>query len=776
MAVYDNPVSRSDMGVDDERDGPPKKTPQQIADYWLDAIQSAEKKRKPFITRGKQILKRYKNKRTLTTLGVPIANRRMNVLWSNVQTEMPVLYANMPKANVSRRNKTKDPIGRTASIVLQNCLQNSLGMEDFSYVMEQVIEDRLLPGAGVAMVEYVPQVEADKVGWQAAETRYLHWQDWITNPARTWQEVEMFGYKVYLTRRQCYDIALKNFQPPGEGDTSGFQTAQEFADDVWKEITLDHKEDKKAESSNPSVADAGPAKATVWCIWDMNGKEVIQISPGYAKAPLAVMAPPVKFDGFFPVPRPLQSTTTTDSTIPVPDFEQYVDQADEIDLLTQRIGVLSQALRLRGLYPADMDALKQLTEAGDADMIPYDQWQLIAERGGAEALVIWFPIEAIAKTLQYCITARDKAIEIMYQVTGISDIMRGSTDPDETKGAQQLKAQFGGIRIKKSQRDGQRFIRDLLRLKAEIICEHFSLDVIKAMSGMKLLSEKEKQLVQQAMQIWGQFQQAKQAYEKATQDPQMQQLAAQGQQAGMQSAAPPQPPTIPQPTEEMVEALKEPSWEQVMAVLKNDKLRGFVVDVETDSTIEPDQQAQQKAAAEFTAAVAQLLTAALPIMQAAPDAVDFLGELMVWTTRQWKSADTIEGTVDEFVEKMKKKIEQAAQQPPQEPPEVQAEKARAQADIAATEAKTAATVQATQVKQQADERSMALQAQLDQMNAAMEAQSKQFDLAIKKMEAGIEADRLARQAQLDERQHERELERIAEERKAAAAKPVGANA
>ena len=61
----------------DERDGPPKKTPQQIADYWLAQVQSAEKKRKSFITRGKQILKRYKNKRTLTTLGVPIANRRM---------------------------------------------------------------------------------------------------------------------------------------------------------------------------------------------------------------------------------------------------------------------------------------------------------------------------------------------------------------------------------------------------------------------------------------------------------------------------------------------------------------------------------------------------------------------------------------------------------------------------------------------------------------------------------------------------------------------------
>src|SRR3954469_8927017 len=114
MALDDDPIEIS-------QDEAPQKTPEQIAKFWLDNIASAEKKRKPFIARGKQIIRRFKNKRTLTTLGVPIANRRMNVLWSNVQTQKPVLFSQMPKANVSRRNKTKDPLGRAASIVLQNC-------------------------------------------------------------------------------------------------------------------------------------------------------------------------------------------------------------------------------------------------------------------------------------------------------------------------------------------------------------------------------------------------------------------------------------------------------------------------------------------------------------------------------------------------------------------------------------------------------------------------------------------------------------------------------
>lgn len=666
-----------------------QKTPQQIAEYWLDQVQSAEKKRKGYITRGRQILKRFKNKRTLTTLGVPIANRRMNVLWSNVQTQKPVLYAMTPKANVSRRNKTKDPIGRTASIVLQNCLQNSIAMEDFDFVMGQVVQDRLLPGAGVALVEYVPQVEQDKVGWQAAETRYLHWEDWVTGPARVWQEVPFFAYRVYLTRKEAYDTALKN-----SGDEA-------FAQDVWTEITLDHKASKTDDGGRRQ--DSGPAKATVWVIWDKSGKQVIQLATGYPKAPLGILPPPVNFDGFWPVPRPLQSTTTNDSTDPVPDFEQYVDQADEIDLMTQRIGTLSKALRLRGLYPADMDSLKALVEGGDADMIPYDNWQLIMERGGAEALVLWFPVETIAKTLIQCIEARREAIEVMYEVTGISDIMRGATESSETATAQQLKAQFGGVRIRESQKDVQRLIRDVLRLKAEVICEHFTLEVIQAMSGVQLLTEQQKQMVQQAMAMWQQFAQAQQQYP---------QVAAQAQQMGAMPPPQPMPPTVPQPPPEMIEALKEPSWEQVMGLLRNEKLRGFVVDVETDSTIEPDQQAQQQAAVEFVGAVTQFVTAWAQVLPIMPQAAPLAGEMLAWATRQWKGADTFEQEIDEFVEQLTKLAEAPKQPGPEEM------KAQAQVKTAEIGVQTAVIRgQAEQAKAQSDMAQTLVEHQVGQAQA-----------------------------------------------------------
>jgi hypothetical protein len=684
--------------------------PQALVKYWLDQIAFSERKRKPFITRGRQIVKRYKNKRTLPVTGIPLAQRRMNVLWSNVQTQKPVLFNQVPNANVSRRNPaSKDPVGRMAAIVLQNCLQNSLGMEDFAHVINQVVEDRLLPGSGTAMVEYVPTIEKDEIGWQAAETRYIHWEDTITNMARTPQEVWFWGYATYLTRDEVRDQVLK--------DGGDKQTAQKIS----QEIALDHKEDKSSSSEAMS-------KAVVWVIWDSKSKRVLHIATGYTEAPIGVLEPPVDFDGFYPAPRPLVATTSTDSTVPTPDFDQYVDQADEIDMLTQRIGLLAKACRLRGFYPADMDSIKTLMEnTGDNDLVPVSNWAMFSERGGAQNVIGYLPIKDIAACLQECISARNDAIEIMYQITGISDIMRGDTEAQETATAQQLKANFGGSRVRESQKDVQRFIRDLLRRKAEVICEHFQLKTIQAMAGVNLLTDQQKQ---QTLEII----QKLQGY---------QQQVAQAQQQGMQ---PPPPPGLPQPPPSVLEALKEPTWEQVMAVLQNEKTRGFVIDVETDSTIEPDQQAQQQRVTEFVTAVVSFLEAAAQIVPVMPQATPMLGEVLGWASRQFKVGDTIQTAIDEFVDDAKK----AAAAP--KPPSPQDQKAQADVAVAQTGVKTAVIkANAEQTKAQLS----VTQAALEHRAAAQEMTQEQQQSAQEHQQNMIEG---AQKAALAERQHQQAME------------------
>ncbi len=421
------------------------------------------------------------------------------------------------------------------------------------------------------------------------------------------------------------------------------------------------------------------SKATVWCIWDSRTKKVIHIATGYPKAPLGQYDPPVNFEGFFPIARPMVATTSTESIIPVPDFDMYQDQADEIDMYTQRIYVLGRSLRLRGLYPGDMQSVRQIMDnSSDADLIPVENWAMLGERGGANGLVVWFPIDQVAKVLAECHENRDKAMQAMYEVTGISDIIRGASDPNETLGGQQLKAQFASVRIRDRQRDVQRYIRDILRHMSSVIGQHFTLEVLQKMSGVNLLTQQQKQQVGMAAQAWQQFEAAQQASSQAAQ---------QGQPVAM-----PPPPGFPQPPEEAMEALKEPTWEEVIGLLRDEKLRGFVIDIETDSTIEADQLAQQQKAEQFLTAVTQYCAAWAQILPMAPNLAPLAGEMLMSASRLFKMGDTLETTIEEVTEQ----LEKMAQAPKPPDPAQQAEQAKGQAALV----KAKADITSSQIGQQ----------------------------------------------------------------------------
>ena len=68
--------------------------------------------------------------------------------------------------------------------------------------------------------------------------------------------------------------------------------------------------------------------------------------------------------------------------------------------------------------------------------------------------------------LQGLYTQRTQILEIIYEITGISDLLRGNTKASETATAQQLKAQFGSMRMRKRQEEIERYIRDLFRIKS----------------------------------------------------------------------------------------------------------------------------------------------------------------------------------------------------------------------------------------------------------------------------------------------------------------------
>ena len=629
---------------------------------YLAEIDLYEKEFKPWETRGKKILKLYKD-----ADNVQGKRKRFNVLWSNVQTLLPACYARDPQPVAERRFKDADPIGRTASEVLERCLAYTIDCQGFGHVMRQVVSDRFLPGRGLAWVRYEPTIEGGEedqsVAYEKAIPDYVYWEDFGHNVARTWDEVWLVWRRVYMTR----DKLVKRFGAVG------------------KKIPLDYTpKGLKDEKTSEDIK-----KACIYEGWDKDKGQVVFLSRGHPKI-IESVADPLELTGMFPCPRPLFATVTTDSLMPVADYALYQTQAQEIEELTVRIDGLQEALKLRGAYDSSAPELAQILQGSGNKLIPVTNWAKFSEKGGIDGSIQFVPIKEVAETLIALYEAREKAKTDLYELTGIADIIRGNSEPEETATAQQIKGRFAVLRISDTQSDVQRFARDLIRLLGEIIAEHFGLETIKAISGIKLLMAQEKALLQQ-----------------------MQQQEQAAQQMAQQTGQPPAPSQIP---EDQLELLDQPTWEEVHGLLSDQVLREFRIDIETDSTIRTDEDADRIARTEFLTAAGGYMDKATIAMQTAPELGPLLGELLMFGVRSFRSARSLEPVFEDAMKKL------SEPKPPQPDPELQKEQLKAQSAKELETLKAQTTMQVEQSKQQMQAQENAATAQIEDQRSERDGQ------------------------------------------------------
>ena len=125
---------------------------------YLDSVSSYETEFKKWEARNRKIIKRYRDdNRDQTNNEVA----RFNILWSNVQTLVPAVYAKLPKSDVSRRNRDNDQVARVAALLVERALDFEIEhYPDFRATMTQCVRDRFLGGRGVAWARYEPHVRA----------------------------------------------------------------------------------------------------------------------------------------------------------------------------------------------------------------------------------------------------------------------------------------------------------------------------------------------------------------------------------------------------------------------------------------------------------------------------------------------------------------------------------------------------------------------------------------------------------------------------------------
>lgn len=455
--------------------------PVKQAQRWEIELNAATKELRKFHERSKKIVKLYLDDRdSATATGVA----KINLFWANVQVLKAALYAKPPKVDVSNTNKdSNDDVSRVAGNILERMLNHPMEMDDsdFDVAARQSIGDYLIVGMGQIWYRYEAETEKrmteevkdpvtgtvivaaqeyEVVTSEAALTDYVYWEDFFWSPARTWEEVRWVARRVYMSRDQL--IAR-------------------FGEKIGKLVPI-NKAKKNADNNGP--ANDPWEKAQIFEIWDKTTKQVYWHAKGYDVI-LDQKEDPLQVVGFFPCPPPLMSNLTSSNLIPQADYIMSQDQYTQIDKLTTRLFHLTDACKVVGAYDKSSTALGRIFQEGmENQMIPVDNWAGFSEKGGIRGTMDFVPVDQIAAVMVQVSQQRDAATSKLYEVQGIGDIMRGMTDPDETLGAQQLKAQFGGSRLQYKQMEIGHWVAAGQRIRANIICKHFQPQTIIEQSNV----------------------------------------------------------------------------------------------------------------------------------------------------------------------------------------------------------------------------------------------------------------------------------------------------
>jgi len=601
------------------------------AGYWLNELGRYKKDYRDFVSSGEKVINRYKDERRNSAN----SSARFNMLYSITRTLKPATYSRPPKPEVTRRFRDQDPIARTACQILERSIEYEVTQyTDFHSSMSQVVDDMLLPGRGVAWVRYEPEIETidaeptitedTEIGGEgykepdegndAAETAaeenaiageeaspyemvsnettpvdYVHWRDFAHSCSRTWEEVTWVARRVYLDS--------------DEGEAR-------FGD-KFREVPLVNKPD--GDNGSDTYLEYNK-KAAVWEVWCKASEKVYWVAEGYQEL-LDERDDPLELECFFPCPKPLFSCITTDNLISAPLFRFYQDQADELDDITGRIIHLTKAMKVMGLYAADEASIARLMKEGnDAVMIPVTNWPAFMEKGGIQGALQFVPLSDVAGALQQLYAAREQCKQTIYEITGMSDIVRGASMASESATAQQIKAQYASVRLNDLRDEVARFARDILRIKAEIMCSKYQPETLVKESGID-----------------------------RTQDAQY--------------------------------------AEQALQLLKNEPMRNFAIDIETDALVQVDEQQEKQSRVEFLAAAGGFLEKAVQAAQVAPDIVPLVMQMMLFGIRGWKVGREMEGQFEATAQQI---LQKQAQPKPQQPdPEMikqQAETQRRQSE------------------------------------------------------------------------------------------------
>jgi len=637
-------------------------------EYWIGEIEDARKRDKEFREDGKRIIEIYTCDKE-----VPF-----NILYANTDTLLPALYSAVPRPTVKPRFKhAVDPLTHEAAKAAQKMLEYLLdtgvdGYETFDEGLRNATLDALLPGRGITRIKYDADIQDDVKKSELVCIDSIVWDRMLVGYSKKWSTVPWIAFEEHIDKKEAVRL---------------------FGEEIAKKLKFLKNDDNTEDENAPKEAEekqGGIKTACIYQIWDKDNRKVRYLSPQNKDDFLKVDDDPLELSGFYPIPKPIEFIEKSHDLTVIAPYLLYENQAKELNTLSTRIIRLSNSIKAKGIYDAELGSdIENLMRGDDNQFIPADKSSALAAEKGFQNAIWFMPIVEMSRVLTELLNSREQCKQVIYEVTGISDIIRGSTDANETATAQGIKSQWGTMRLKRMQSAVQTYARDMLRIMLEVAATKFSEQTWANMTGLQYVTTEQ---IAQAQSM--------------PSHPQSQQI------------------------------LQAPSWDKILGLLKNDLNKSYKIDVETNSTIAPEAAEDQKNISEVMTALGQYLQGITPLIQDGSFPFEGAKALMMAIVRRFQFGDEIE----EYIQQM---------QPPQPPPQ----DGNPEAEMQLEQAKMQQQQQMEQGKAQMEQERMAQQMQMEQVKLSQQMQIEQekinAQMQMKQMELAANAEIELQKARID---------------------------
>ena len=434
---------------------------------WRKKIGKAKSKLESWRAEAKKYFKIYESGKSENETDEDSDLKDFNILYSNTETLRSVVYNQPPKPRAVKKFKDNNDVARNVVDVLERGLEFIVEDNDIDDVMRSRVNETLLSGFGQVRVRYEPKVM----------------QETVLNEFGEVTVVEKLVFQKTTIEPVCYDAFI-------------WDCGKRWADVAW--VCFEHHFNRKEMKSRfgldePDYSDSeyviggtdGKTKehgCTVYEVWDKDERKVFWLAEGHEHA-LNEVSDPLGLEGFFPVPKPMQFIRRVNSTIPLPEYRVYKKLAEGLSRAIYRRNKIIEYIKATGARDSSSPEVDKILSGSDGEMVAVKVLTMDGAGVDISKMFALLPIEGFARVIAQLDLTIERLKQAIYELTGVSDIMRGQSAASESATAQRIKGNFGTLRVQERQKEVARFVRDVVRIAGEIMAEHYTPEILSMIAG-----------------------------------------------------------------------------------------------------------------------------------------------------------------------------------------------------------------------------------------------------------------------------------------------------